>query len=224
MFNIRDLTRLDDNALKELLNDDAKCDEMVKDMKEFKDLETEKEVLMASNKSLAEYNLSKEPELTEGKQRLAEISETASDVYKSVENKLAELKQRSGNLSVETTLALLQTAAAQTEEESENLAEKFLGGDLEVDSFLEQFAILRKLMHLRRVKADKMAEILTKRRPDHLKGSDSSFMPASLSPSAVGNTQPPIPTTGPMIYPPAGAQTPYPVGPITMPMPSSFGF
>lgn len=221
--NLRELTRFNDDDLKELLNDDAKCDELVKNIREVKELETEKEVLMASNKSLAEYNLSKEPGLNEGKQRLAELSETASTLYRSVETKLAELKQHSGNLSVETTLALLQTAAAETEEESETLAEKFLSGDVEVDAFLDQFAVLRKLMHLRRVKADKMAEIVTKRRQDQQKSVDSSFLPP-LSPSSVANAQPSVPTTGVSFFPPASGATPYPLGPITMPMPGSFGY
>ncbi|XP_071448725.1 vacuolar protein sorting-associated protein 37B [Hetaerina americana] len=218
------LARLSDEELKELLNDDTKCDELVENMQEIKNLVTEKEMLMASNKSLAEYNLSKEPNLTEGKQRLLELNETASNLYASVEEKLVELKKHSGNLSSDTTLALLQTAAAETEEESETLANKFLDGDIEVDAFLDQFAILRKLMHLRRVKADKMAEILTKIHQDQQKGVDSSpFLPPTLSPS-VNNAHPSVPAAGaPFVPHPSGA-TPYPLGPISMPMPGSFGF
>ncbi|XP_046386384.1 vacuolar protein sorting-associated protein 37B [Ischnura elegans] len=218
------LARLSDEELKELLNDDSKCDELVENMQEIKNLVTEKEMLMASNKSLAEYNLSKEPSLTEGKQRLLELSETASDLYTSVEAKLAELKKHSGNLSSDTTLALLQTAAAETEEESETLANKFLDGDIEVDAFLDQFAVLRKLMHLRRVKADKMAEILTKMHQDQQKGLDSSpFLPPTLSPS-INNSHPTVPTTGTPFMPHQSGATPYPLGPISMPMPGSFGY
>jgi ESCRT-I complex subunit VPS37 len=39
-------------------------------------------------------------------------------------------------------------------------AEKYLSGEIELDPFIEQFLVTRKQMHLRRVKADKMSEIL----------------------------------------------------------------
>ena len=42
-------------------------------------------------------------------------------------------------MTADTALDLLQTAAAEIEEESETIAEKFLAGDMEVDEFLEQF-------------------------------------------------------------------------------------
>jgi len=62
---------------------------------QFKDLETEKEMLMASNRSLAEFNLSKQPELEEGKQVLKEMSEQASQLCTSVRTKIDEMRKSS---------------------------------------------------------------------------------------------------------------------------------
>ncbi|XP_011304646.1 vacuolar protein sorting-associated protein 37C-like, partial [Fopius arisanus] len=45
----------------------------------------------------------------------------------------------------------------------QKIAEKFLSGDAEVDEFLDQFLTRRKIMHLRKVKVDKMREL--KRKP-----------------------------------------------------------
>lgn len=213
------LSHLDAEELKELLNNDDKFEDMMKDIKQFKDLETEKEMLIASNKSLAEFNLSKEPQLQEGKRRLMELSEKGEAISQRVESKLSEIRQRSGNSALETTLALLQTAAAETEEESEKIAEKFLDGELEVDDFLETFDSRRKLMHLRRVKADKMTELMSTRRRH-------APPPPSSQLSGIGRT-PPHHMGGPSSYyplpPTAASSVPYPLGPVNMPLPAPFG-
>jgi len=52
-------------------------------------------MLMASNRSLAEFNLSKQPELEEGKQVLKELSEQASQLCSSVRDKINEMRKLS---------------------------------------------------------------------------------------------------------------------------------
>ncbi|KAF7394009.1 hypothetical protein HZH68_010828 [Vespula germanica] len=191
------LTLLSNEELKDILNDDSKFEDIVKDIKQFKELETEKEVLMASNRSLAEFNLSKQPELEEGKQILKELSDKGHQLCISVKEKLNEMKDRSGAMTVDTALDLLQAAAAEIEEESEKVAEKFLAGDIEVDEFLEQFLSRRKLMHLRKVKVDKIREIMRK------SSQTSSYFTSNFT----------------VIAP----SIPYPTGPVSMPMPVPSG-
>ena len=82
---------------------------------------------------------------------------------------------------------------------SQKIAEKFLGGDTEVDEFLEQFLSRRKIMHMRKVKVEKMKELM--RRP-------SSY--------CVPNQGYPVPGTFGAMPPP---YPPYSAGVITMPMP-----
>lgn len=48
---------------------------------------------MASNKSLAEFNLSKQPELEEGKQILKNLSEQANQLCINVKEKLNETRK-----------------------------------------------------------------------------------------------------------------------------------
>ena len=195
------LAHLDNDELKELLNNDGKFEDIVKDIKQFKDLETEKEVLMASNRSLAEFNLSKQPELQEDKQMLKELTEKGSRLCTAVKEKLDELKEKSGEMTAETALDLLQTTAAETEEESESIAEKFLAGDMEVDEFLEQFLSRRKLMHLRKVKVDKLKELIRK----------THFSSGGLGYPVTSN------------FPGIAPSIPYPTGPMLMPMPVPSG-
>lgn len=62
---------------------------------------------------------------------------------------------------MDTTHALLQTAAMEAEEESDKVSEEFLEGSLDVDSFSSQFEPLRCKAHMRRLKTEKMAELVT---------------------------------------------------------------
>lgn len=191
------LAHLSNDELKDILNDDGKFEDIVKDIKQFKELETEKEMFMARNRSLAEFNLSKQPELEKGKQVLRELSEKGHQLCSSVKEKLNEMRDKSGTMTANTALDLLQAAAAEIEEESEKVAEKFLAGDIEVDEFLEQFLSRRKLMHLRKVKVDKFRDII--RKSSH------------TSPYCTSN------------FPGIAPSIPYPTGPVSMPMPVPSG-
>lgn len=189
------IANLSNEALKELLNDDEKFEDVVKNVDQFKELESEKEMLMASNRSLAEDNLAKQPEIEEGKQVVRELSEKGSQLCSSVQEKLDEIKEKPGMMSVDTALEMLQTAASEIEEESEKVAEKFLAGDMEVDEFLEQFLSRRKTMHLRKVKVDKMRELIKS------KDRGISGYPATSN------------------FPGMSPSLPYPAGIVSMPMP-----
>jgi ESCRT-I complex subunit VPS37 len=93
------------------------------------------------------------------------------------------------------------------------IAEKFIGGDLEIDSFLEQFSARRKVMHLRRVKADKMADMLTKQHNAlHLNSASSPVQ---------GYTHHTAPSYMPL--PSVTGSMPYPASGMYMPMSGSYG-
>ncbi|KAL0818314.1 hypothetical protein ABMA28_008797 [Loxostege sticticalis] len=200
------LTHLNSDELKEMLNDDTKFDSVLKDVKQVKEWDVEKEMIIASNRSLAEFNLSKEPELEELKQQVLEKSEAGEQFCVRIQELLEEYKSKSAGISADTTLALLQTSAAETEEESENIAQDFLSGKIDVDKFLEDFEPIRKKMHLRKFKAEKMSELM--RTPNQ-----SSY--------GNGYSKPYLPY--PSYGPPSVPSVPYPMGPLNMPMPGMYG-
>lgn len=70
--------------------------------------------------------------------------------------------QQSSRASLETLLALLQAEGAKIEEDTENMAEKFLDGELPLDSFIDVYQSQRKLAHTRRVKIEKLQELVLK--------------------------------------------------------------
>jgi ESCRT-I complex subunit VPS37 len=57
-------------------------------------------------------------------------------------------------------LARLQASSAESEEQSEKLADEFFENNLSIDEFLEQFKSSRAVMHLRKLKSEKMQELL----------------------------------------------------------------
>lgn len=118
-----------------------------------------------------------------------------------------------GNQSLETTLALLQTAASEIEEESDAWAQKFLDSEVELDDFLDEFLTKRKLMHMRLVKAEKMAKILSR---------DPSLndIPTYANPPPVNLNS----NYFPSINPAPASSVPYPLGPMAMPMPGSMNY
>lgn len=75
-------------------------------------------------------------------------------------------EKRSADIEEDTIQALLETSAAETEEDSEKIVRQFLDKDITVDIFLESFMDSRKLMHLRKFKADKMRELIRNPRMD----------------------------------------------------------
>ena len=56
--------------------------------------------------------------------------------------------------------ALLQAAAREAEDESEKTAEQFYGGGMEIADFVKAFEEKRMLAHKRKVKSEKLVEIL----------------------------------------------------------------
>lgn len=90
------------------------------------------------------------------------------------------------------------------------MAEKFLSGETDLEGFLEEFLKRRKDMHLRKAKADKMSELLSRR---------NSFRPPinNIQQTTAGYPQPGYPNS--FYFQPTSM--PYPNVPINMPMPGN---
>ncbi|XP_060765422.1 VPS37B subunit of ESCRT-I b [Neoarius graeffei] len=148
--------------LNELLEDDDKLNEIVKEMDEMQEMQQTKEMTLASNRSLAEQNLSLQPSLEEQKIQLTKRYCCLQELYEAYQLRKCTLDHNSGKSSLDTLLALLQAEGAKIEEETENMADCFLDGNLSLDSFIETYRSKRKLAHLRRVKIDKLQEMVLK--------------------------------------------------------------
>ena len=92
------------------MSSDDKFDEVIKGLPQMKAMYSEKEMVMASNKSLAEYNLSQEPVLREANERLLEKYGEATTLSDKVRSLQSELERKSGSVRPDTLLALLEAA------------------------------------------------------------------------------------------------------------------
>lgn len=150
-----EIDQMSSEKLKEMYDNDEALDEIVnsslQDFLKFKEDHFEK------NRTIAESNLDQEPKIIELKARLAELNEEGRECCKSVQEKLTLLREKSRH---GTTLALLQTTAAESEEASEDLVKKFTDNEMSVENFLDEFLTVRVQMHLRKLKAEKMQELL----------------------------------------------------------------
>lgn len=208
---VRTLQNLTSDELKDLLNDDDKLDERVDQA--VQSLESEKDLMLGENRSLAESNLEKEPKVIELRSRVNDLSEQGRVLATSVRQKSDDLKSKSGSTNPDTVLALLQTAAAESEEESEQIVKQFLDNEIAIDVYLDKFMSSRKTMHSRKLKAEKMTELVRN-------GMGGSSHQPSQRPS-FGSPYPPT-HAGSGFYPPPVANpgaVPYPLGPVIMPMP-----
>lgn len=205
------ISPLSTEELKDLLNDDEKLDEKIDTVLEI--FKAQKNSLFEENRSKAEENIAKEPLIIELKGKVAELNEEGKRCCEAVQEKLAKVQEKSGSVSQETALALLQTAAAESEENSEEILKQFTNNEIAVEAFLEDFLNARKTMHLRKLKAEKMQELM--RRQAQGVGPN----PASRNMHGGGPAYSNLPSSG--FYPPPRPSyggVPYPMGPM-MPMP-----
>ncbi|RUS72520.1 hypothetical protein EGW08_019716 [Elysia chlorotica] len=161
------LQHLDKDELEHLLQDESKLKDLVDDLAQVRSLQTKHDDLVATNKSLAEYNLSLRPKLEDLRQHVAFQYQRLNDLKTSLAEGKTKLDAFVGRQRLDTVLALLQTEAAQTEEASEVLADKFCAdGDIkfcadgDIDAFLGEFLAKRAQAHQRRIKCERFAEII----------------------------------------------------------------
>ncbi|XP_026177950.1 VPS37B subunit of ESCRT-I a [Mastacembelus armatus] len=218
--------------LNEILEDDEKLTKMVQDMDEMQDVQQNKEKTLINNRTLAEENLSLQPRLEHKKEQLTKRYNCLRENFESYQLRKSTLDHKSGNTSLDTLLALLQAEGAKIEEETENMADSFLDGDMTLDSFIEAYQSKRTLAHLRRVKIEKLQEMVLKgqRLPQvSVSTSRSQDVSASLLTEASDSSPPvpqprrkpppppsqPAPTLNPVHSPTTVTQSPvfYPVSP-----------
>jgi len=187
--------------LEQLLNDQSKLDDYIKSLHQIRELYQKKEEQMAANKSLATFNLSKEPELKAKKEALAAKQAEAQVLVRQLQASKAKLESKTGgggpgvrSRCMDDLHDLLKVACSEGEQESDQIAEDFLDKKIEsVEEFLEKFMEKRKLYHMRTVKKNKFEEL--KSQPDTSFGSSSSSSRLSGG-GYPGRVAPPPPSSG----------------------------
>ncbi|XP_026996440.1 VPS37B subunit of ESCRT-I a [Tachysurus fulvidraco] len=150
------------SQLSELLEDDEKLNNIVLDLEEVQEVQQNKKAILVSNRSLAEQNLILQPRLDHQKNELTKRYRCLQEQFEALQLRKSLLDHKSGDTSLDTLLALLQTEGAKIEEETENMADSFLDGAVPLDGFIDEYQSKRKLAHMRRVKIEKLQELVLK--------------------------------------------------------------
>ncbi|XP_023701149.1 vacuolar protein sorting-associated protein 37C [Paramormyrops kingsleyae] len=158
------LQHLSQAELQDLLDDADRVQSLALESDEVQNAQLEREMALASNRSLAEQNLELKPQLQQGRLRLVERYAELERVRATYQQHCAHRDQIAGQVSPEGLFLQLQTEGASTETESEALADDFLSGSLSLESFLDRFLSLRSLAHRRRVRIEKLQELLRPKR------------------------------------------------------------
>ncbi|KAM8742338.1 vacuolar protein sorting-associated protein 37D [Acanthopagrus schlegelii] len=155
---------LNSTELTELLHNDDKMDQIIRLNEKFQELQMDREMLLTTNRSLAEESLARRPRLCNGKLQLAEKYRKLSNLATHCWDKQSQLETRGQKNSLQTAHNLLQEEVARAEEHSEELLEKFMEGNVGLEEFLESFQSSRKTYHIRRAQAEKMLDVSQARR------------------------------------------------------------
>ncbi|XP_051981001.1 vacuolar protein sorting-associated protein 37C-like isoform X2 [Xyrauchen texanus] len=157
MEKLQDLSQ---SELQDLLDNSERVESMALESDEIQNIQLEREMALAANRSLAEQNLDMKPRLEKERARLVEKYTELEQVREKYKQHCALRDSIMGQLSPEGLLSRLQIEGANKEEESEALADEFLEGSISLDSFFERFLSFRSLAHMRRVRIEKLQEIL----------------------------------------------------------------
>ncbi|NWW10820.1 VP37C protein, partial [Oreocharis arfaki] len=177
---------------------------------QVQELQLEREMALAANRSLAEQNLKFQAPLETGRSDLSKKYQELQELAGRCREQKEKLEKFSAALQPQTLLDLLQVESQKVEEESEKMAEKFLEGEVPLETFLEQFSGLRKLSHLRRVRVEKLQELVRKSEGSQERAGDSQ-----------PPLRPPPPPPPPPPHVPTDPTKPFPSGPPAFPLPYS---
>ncbi|KAF9559685.1 hypothetical protein EC968_006509 [Mortierella alpina] len=112
------------------------------------------------NDNVARRNLALEEEMLELQKSTAEGHKVAMELQKSLEEKLQQQQDALWRFKPETLQSKLRSAAAESDELSESVAQSFLEGKLDQEGFIRQYRELRKVYHLREMKNERIGSIL----------------------------------------------------------------
>lgn len=223
------LQELSQSELQELLDNAERVEAMALESDEIQNIQLEREMALAANRSLAEQNLDRRPYLESQKEALVSRYLQLEALQQTYREHCAQRDGIEGQVSPEALFNRLQVESSKTEEESESLADEFLEGSLSLEPFLERFLTLRSLAHKRRVRIEKLQETLRQRTQNPASSSTTTTAAtatsdisdaASSTPS--NNLPAPKPAVAPPPVPPSGLPySPYPVCPPPHPVPSA---
>lgn len=154
------LNSAEKSKLNNLLENDESVCNLLEGNTHITKLKDEISTLEAEVLSLAEYNLEQEKPFNEKLEELKLVEKVQQEKKEKLDDKIKEFVSKKSMVNPESVLNVLKVALSETEQTSEKIANNLRYKNIQVDQFLEDFYRERKLFHMRKVKTEKMAELL----------------------------------------------------------------
>ncbi|KAF9129797.1 hypothetical protein BG015_004094 [Linnemannia schmuckeri] len=156
----RIIMELTPEKVEELLESQIAFDHFVDHLDIVINSRTLKREWWLGNDNVSRRNLALEAEMLELQKSTVEGHKVANQLQKALEEKLQQQQDALWRFRPETLQSKLRSAASESEELSESIAQSFLEGKLDQEGFIRQYRDLRKVYHLRTMKHERMGPIL----------------------------------------------------------------
>uniref|UniRef100_A0A8C5HHL5 VPS37 C-terminal domain-containing protein n=1 Tax=Gouania willdenowi TaxID=441366 RepID=A0A8C5HHL5_GOUWI len=160
-----ELSDMNRTQLSELSENEDMLLQLFVTLPQLKQVTSDKEEFVTNIVDLAKKNLHMEPQLEGKRQEMLDKYEQLTQMKSAFETKMQRQHDLSESCSLSTLQARLKVAAHQAEEESEETAENFLEGRVDIDEFLTNFMEKRTLCHSRRAKEEKLQQSINTHGP-----------------------------------------------------------
>ncbi|KAI8334381.1 hypothetical protein BC941DRAFT_432849 [Chlamydoabsidia padenii] len=142
--------------IEELLSNETAFDIFFNDLDRVKNLKTVQEELWNGNENQAHKNLSQEDAVTKLRAEVQDLNTQYTSLKSMFMEKERQQQEAFNRFSSSTVLTRLKAGVYESDDLSESVAQSFLEGSLDHDSFVKQFRELRKVYHLRASKLEKI--------------------------------------------------------------------
>ncbi|CAO3637147.1 unnamed protein product [Cunninghamella echinulata] len=142
--------------IEELLSNEVAFDIFFNSLDRIKNMKIVQEELMNGNENLAHKNLSQEDVLTKLQAEVKDLNVQYQQQKELSKEKERQQQEAFKRFSSSTILTRLKAGVMESDDLSESVAQSFLEGNLDHDSFVKQFREFRKVYHLRASKLERI--------------------------------------------------------------------
>ncbi|XP_059468348.1 vacuolar protein sorting-associated protein 37A [Neocloeon triangulifer] len=146
--------------LQALKESEDQCDEFLEQLPPIKILEDEIDRIILENEQLAKETLEQEARLAELKDIIQEKVEKVQKLNNQYEDMSISYQQLSNKFMPSAIKESLHASSVECDQQSDKLAEQFLEGEMDTESFLNDYVNSRTISHTRRVKEEKLGKQL----------------------------------------------------------------
>jgi ESCRT-I complex subunit VPS37 len=155
-----ELLDLSTTQLQQLIQSEDRLDEFISRLPPMQRLSSRVDDMITKNEDLAKENLSKKPQLEKLGHNIQEKLDALTVLRNSYESLNQEYQRLSGKYAPGSIKESLRLAVLHTDEESERIAEHFLGGEMSVEQFVSKYLEKRTLSQSRKTKEEKLGSQL----------------------------------------------------------------